>query len=54
MTNKECADHLERLKFGIFMMNALIPDSDKGSRDLVDIDALNHAIGVLRSSEDDK
>lgn len=54
MTNKECAEHLERLKFGIFMLNALIPDSDKDSRDLVDIDALNHAIEVLRSSKDDK
>ena len=54
MTNKECAEHLERLKFGISMINAIIPNSDKDSRDLVDIDALNHAIKILRSNENDK
>ncbi len=49
MTNRECADHLEKLRVGISFINSIIPDKDK---DTIDIEALNYAIAALRSDEE--
>lgn len=46
MTNRECADRLEKLRMGISFINSVISDKDK---DTIDIEALNYAIAVLRS-----
>lgn len=49
MTNKECIEHLQRLKMGINIINALCPDADK---DHIDIEALDYAITVLKGKEE--
>jgi len=49
MTNKECIEHLQRLKMGINIINAFCPDADK---DHIDIEALDYAIAVLRGEEE--
>lgn len=49
MTNKECIEHLLRLKMGIHIINALCPDANK---DHIDIEALDYAIKVLKGKEE--
>ena len=45
MTNKECIEHLQRLKMGINIINAFVPDTDK---DNIDIEAIDYAIARLQ------
>ena len=47
MTDKECIEHLQRLKMGINVINAFAPDEDK---DTIDIEAIDHAISKLKES----
>ena len=47
MTDKECIEHLQRLKMGINVINAFAPDEDK---DTIDIEAIDHAILKLKES----
>lgn len=49
MTNKECIEHLQRLKMGISVLNSFIPDKDK---DNIDIEALEYAIQKLKESNE--
>ncbi len=50
MTNKECIEHLQRLKMGINILNAFCPDAD---RDMTDLEALDYAITVLRGDKEE-
>ncbi len=52
MTNKECVEHLKKLKVGIVFMNTLI--SDEADKDKIDLEALDHAIKVLGEAEKDE
>lgn len=45
MTNKECVEHLKKLKIGIGFLNALIPDD--ADKDKIDLEALDFAIKAL-------
>lgn len=47
MTDKECIEHLQRLKMGINVINAFAPDEDK---DTIDIEAIDYAISRLKES----
>lgn len=49
MTDKECVEHLQRLKMGINILNAFIPDADK---DNIDIEAIDHAIARLQEKDE--
>ena len=49
MTNKECIEHLQRLKMGINIINALVHDADK---DKIDLEALDYAISKLKENEE--
>lgn len=49
MTNKECIEHLQRLKMGINLLNSFISDKDK---DNIDIEALEYAIQKLREGDE--
>ena len=49
MTNKECVEHLQRLKMVINLLNAFIADTDK---DKIDIEALEYAIQKLKESDE--
>lgn len=49
MTNKECIEHLQKLKMGINLLNAFIADTDK---DKIDIEALEYAIQKLKESNE--
>lgn len=49
MDNKECIEHLQRLKMGINIINAFAPDEDK---DKIDIEALDYAISKLKENKE--
>lgn len=49
MTDKECVEHLQRLKMGINILNSFIPDADK---DNIDIEAIDHAIARLQENNE--
>ena len=51
MTNKECAEHLKRLKVGIVFMNTLV--SNEVDKDTIDLEALDHAIRVLEEADNE-
>ena len=47
MTDKECIEHLERLKFGIKILNNFCSDDDK---DNIDIETIDYAISRLKGT----
>lgn len=49
MTDLECAEHLQRLKMGINIINAFVPDTDK---DTIDIEAIDYAIARLQENKE--
>lgn len=51
MTNKECAEHLKRLKIAIVFINSLT--SNDADKDTIDLEALDHAIKVLEETGND-
>lgn len=50
MTDKECIEHLQRLKMGINIINAFASDKDK---DLIDIEAIDYAISRLKENSNE-
>lgn len=50
MTDKECVEHLQRLKMGINIINAFVSDADK---DNIDIEAIDYAIARLQEKNNE-
>ena len=48
MTDKECIEHLERLKLGIKILNKFCSDEDK---DNIDIETIDYAISRLKEDK---
>lgn len=51
MTNKECVEHLKKLKVGIVFMNTLV--SNEANKDTIDLETLDHAIKVLEEVDNE-